>query len=128
MLCFFPSLLYCLVCLNRECLPYHFYQCSPQWCHSGATVVENSDIPKDIVPICSIADANGLVHLMMKLPLKKDSSGQRQTLACICKLCKEKISAMTLLITVTLVDCQQTSAAQMADKVIVTAFYYIKKQ
>jgi hypothetical protein len=91
-------------------------------------VVENSDIPKDIVPICSIADANGLVHLMMKLPLKKDSSGQRQTLACICKLCKEKISAMTLLITVTLVDCQQTSAAQMADKVIVTAFYYIKKQ
>ncbi len=47
--------------------------------HSGGNVssVTGSDTPEDIVPICSIADANGLVHLMVKLPLKKDSSSRR---------------------------------------------------
>jgi hypothetical protein len=60
--------------------------------HSGGNLssITGSKIPEDIVPIHSIADANGLVHLMVKLPLKKDSSGRRKTLACMCKLCKEK--------------------------------------
>jgi hypothetical protein len=60
--------------------------------YSGGNLssVTGSDIPEDIVPIRSIADANGLVHLMVKLPLKKDISGRRRTLARMCKLCKEK--------------------------------------
>jgi len=49
-----------------------------------------SDVPDGIVPICSIADANGLMHLMVKLPLKKGSSGRKRTLARMCKLCKAK--------------------------------------
>jgi hypothetical protein len=34
-----------------------------------------SDVADDIVPICFIAVANALMPLMVKLPLKKDSTG-----------------------------------------------------
>jgi hypothetical protein len=87
MLHFFPSLLYCLV------LPQPvMFALSVSVPHSGGNLSSftGSNIPEDILPIHSTADANGLVHLMVKLPLKKDISGRRQTLARMCKLCKEK--------------------------------------
>jgi hypothetical protein len=49
-----------------------------------------SDVPRDVEPVCSTADVNGLMHLMVKLPLKKDSTGCKQTLKWMCKLCKVK--------------------------------------
>jgi hypothetical protein len=58
--------------------------------NSKCSSLSCSDVPDDIVPICSIADANGLMHLMVKLPLKKDSGGHNRTLARMCKLCKAK--------------------------------------
>jgi hypothetical protein len=60
--------------------------------HSGGNLssITGSDVPEDIVSIRSLADANGSVHLMVKLLLKKDSSGWKQTLACMCKFCKAK--------------------------------------
>ncbi len=60
--------------------------------HSGGNIssVTGSDVPEDILPIRSVPDANGMVHSMVKLPLRKDSSGRRRTLARMCKLCKEK--------------------------------------
>jgi hypothetical protein len=59
---------------------------------------------------------------MVKLP----RSGQKQTLARMCKLCKaQNISIMMLLIIVILVVCYQASALQMIGKGVVTAFYYV---
>jgi hypothetical protein len=36
-----------------------------------------TDLWEDVLPICSFANTNGLVHFMVKLPLKQDRSGRK---------------------------------------------------
>jgi hypothetical protein len=46
-------------------------------CPTNVSSLSATDLPDDVLPICSLADTNGLVHLMVKLPLKQDRSGRK---------------------------------------------------
>jgi hypothetical protein len=59
-------------------------------CPTNVSSLLATDLPDDVLPIRSLANANDLVHLMVKLPLKQDRSGRKQSLARMCKICKDE--------------------------------------